>query len=239
MLLCAAPAIARAQAQQPSEAQIAAIRSSCRSDFMADCSCVRPGGKDALNCLQRNLATLSPLCKAAVSAIRPALAAPATPVAPVAVQPAAVTAPPPGPPATAAAPPLARPAVPKPPVSAAPAAAVPPPTHEAKTPAASHPKAPVAATMPAPAVAARPANEPAQAMAPAAPPPAPAVAPLALRPFILPQRRLVILAICGGDARRLCAGTPPGGERILKCLAAQASRVSPNCYAALSRVSRK
>ena len=48
-----------ARAQQPSQDQIAAIRASCRSDFMANCSGVTPGGKDALECLKRNLAKLS------------------------------------------------------------------------------------------------------------------------------------------------------------------------------------
>ncbi|MGA7789602.1 MAG: cysteine rich repeat-containing protein, partial [Xanthobacteraceae bacterium] len=65
------------QAQQPSQDQIAAIRASCRSDFMANCSGVQPGGKDALECLKRNLARLSGSCQAAVSAIAPA--APAQP----------------------------------------------------------------------------------------------------------------------------------------------------------------
>ena len=34
-------------AQQPTEAQRDAIRAACRSDFMADCSGVEPGGKEA------------------------------------------------------------------------------------------------------------------------------------------------------------------------------------------------
>ena len=67
-----------ARAQQPSQDQIAAIRASCRSDFMANCSGVTPGGKDALECLKRNLAKLSGSCKTAVSAITPAPAPPAT-----------------------------------------------------------------------------------------------------------------------------------------------------------------
>jgi hypothetical protein len=157
-------AFASAQAQQPSAAQTDAIRQSCRSDFMADCKGVQPGGADALHCLQRNAAALSPPCKAAV-----------------------------------------------------------------------------AATMSAPATAAHPANAPEAAVPPppAAMPPAPAVAPLKVRPFIMPQRRVVILAICGGDAPKLCAGVPPGGRRILECLAAHAAGLSPECYAAIARVSEK
>ncbi|MGB6967390.1 MAG: hypothetical protein WBD90_23435, partial [Xanthobacteraceae bacterium] len=51
-----------AMAQQPTQAQRDAIRASCRSDFMANCSSVTPGGKEALECLLRNQAKLSPAC---------------------------------------------------------------------------------------------------------------------------------------------------------------------------------
>ncbi|MFZ0528622.1 MAG: cysteine rich repeat-containing protein, partial [Xanthobacteraceae bacterium] len=71
-----------AAAQQPTQAQRDAIRSSCRSDFMANCSGVQPGGKDALECLKRNLGKLSGGCQAAVSAISPAPAAAAAPAPP-------------------------------------------------------------------------------------------------------------------------------------------------------------
>jgi hypothetical protein len=70
-----------ARAQQPTEAQKSAIRANCRSDFMANCSGVQPGGRDALQCLQRNLGKLSGGCQAAVSAISPPAVAPAAPVA--------------------------------------------------------------------------------------------------------------------------------------------------------------
>jgi hypothetical protein len=42
-----------ASAQQPTSEQISAIRASCRSDFMAQCTGVKPGTKDALECLKR------------------------------------------------------------------------------------------------------------------------------------------------------------------------------------------
>lgn len=58
--------LAFAQAQQPTSAQTSAIRANCRSDFMANCSGVQPGGKDALECLKRNLPRLSGGCQAAV-----------------------------------------------------------------------------------------------------------------------------------------------------------------------------
>src|ERR1700731_4446768 len=72
-------------AQQPTEAQRDAIRAACRSDFMANCSGVHPGGKEAFECLLRNDAKLSPSCQAAVNAAAPKPAEPAaaaTPAAP-------------------------------------------------------------------------------------------------------------------------------------------------------------
>src|SRR5580693_5963357 len=66
-----------ALAQQPTQAQRDAIRASCRSDFMANCSSVTPGGKEALECLLRNDAKLSPSCQAAVNAAEPKPAEPA------------------------------------------------------------------------------------------------------------------------------------------------------------------
>jgi hypothetical protein len=257
---------------QPTSAQTSAIRASCRSDFMANCSGVTPGGKDALECLQRNVAKLSSSCKAAVSATMPAAPAAAAPERPAAV--AAPPPPPPPPPAAAPRPAPAQAAPPPPPERAAPMMApaphpaamegkptpaqtsairqycrsdfmshcqgVTPGGEEALTclkrhvAALSPPcKAAVASTIPAPAGAPHPMNAPAAAL-----PPAPAVAPLNVRPFILPQRRLVISAICHADAERLCPGIPPIGGRLFDCLAAQAASLAPSCYDALARVSR-
>jgi hypothetical protein len=169
-LLLATPPSAQAQ---PSSAQRDAIRQSCRSDFIANCSGVQPGGKDALQCLQHNMAKLSPACQTAVHAVtspakpehQPAAAAPATP--------------PPAPSKAAVAPPVA------------------------------------------------------------SPPAAPTVAPLKLRAFILPRRRLAIAGICAGDVSRLCQGVPPGEERVLKCLAARAAELTSQCYDAIARVSER
>ncbi|MDL2401851.1 hypothetical protein [Rhizobium mayense] len=58
-----------AHSQQPSAAQRNAIKSACRSDFIAQCSGVSPGGIEALTCLQQHSATLSPACRSAVSAV--------------------------------------------------------------------------------------------------------------------------------------------------------------------------
>jgi hypothetical protein len=79
-----------AVAQQPTQAQRDALRSACRSDFMANCAGVQPGGRDAFMCLVRNRAKLSPACGAAVSAVQgPAQGAPATAAEPPAKPPVA------------------------------------------------------------------------------------------------------------------------------------------------------
>src|ERR1041385_6582945 len=75
-------AIGGSAAAQVTAAQQTAIRNSCQSDFMAKCSGVTPGSKDALTCLQKNVATLSPACKTAVSATMAAPAATAPKPAP-------------------------------------------------------------------------------------------------------------------------------------------------------------
>jgi hypothetical protein len=74
-VFCAVAASAFAQA--PSDAQRAAIRSACRSDYIAHCSSVPPGGAESLQCLQKNMASLSAPCKSAVNAVQAPAAAPA------------------------------------------------------------------------------------------------------------------------------------------------------------------
>ncbi len=70
LLLVAIFAIATpALAQAPSDAQRAAIKSNCRSDYMAHCSSVPPGGAASLQCLQQNMASLSGACASAVKAV--------------------------------------------------------------------------------------------------------------------------------------------------------------------------
>ena len=64
-----------ASAQQPTPEQIAAIRQSCRSDFMSHCAGVQPGGREALQCLKRNAASVSAPCKSALDAVGPKPAA--------------------------------------------------------------------------------------------------------------------------------------------------------------------
>jgi hypothetical protein len=83
-------------AQQPTTAQRDAIRSSCRSDFIAKCSGVEPGGKAALECLERNHDSLSASCKTAIDglAAKPAPAPPSTETPAAEAVPPATTTPP-------------------------------------------------------------------------------------------------------------------------------------------------
>jgi hypothetical protein len=89
VLACAAmlgTAMLATSAAAVTSAQQSAIRANCRDDFMAHCSGVTPGGKDALVCLQKNVASLSPACKSAVDATlgskAPAAKAATAPMAP-------------------------------------------------------------------------------------------------------------------------------------------------------------
>ena len=52
--------------QQPTPEQAASIRAACRADFMSHCAGVQPGGREALQCLQRNSTRLSTDCNAAI-----------------------------------------------------------------------------------------------------------------------------------------------------------------------------
>jgi len=349
----------QASAQQPTQAQRDAIRAACRADFMANCSGVQPGGKEALACLVRNDARLSAPCKSAVDAAAPKPAEPAAAAAPAAPAPAAPaqseTAPPAAkveraPPGIEVAPaeaqneqlktvqqactlndfvshcsciapnnpeilqclkantadlsPNCQAAVQSLPSAPPPAAAAPQLTEPARqaTPAkkpvepkpaeparASAPPAPTAPAAPAAAAPAKPTAQQTAAVraacrsdfmsrcsgvqpggaealqclkrnetqlsaacrsavaaigggAPAAAPsggaPAatvlPAVAPIGPMPMLRPREALAIVQICGVEVRSLCAGVPFGGGRIISCLAANASSLSPSCYGALS-----
>jgi hypothetical protein len=57
-----------APAAQPSSAQVAAIRSACRSDYPKVCAGVPTGGAAALQCLEKNKTKLSASCEKAVAA---------------------------------------------------------------------------------------------------------------------------------------------------------------------------
>ena len=78
-------------AQQPTSEQTAAIRQSCRSDFMSNCSGVQPGGKEAFDCLMRNASRVSAPCKSALDAIGSKPPATETSAPPPVAPPAAAT----------------------------------------------------------------------------------------------------------------------------------------------------
>src|ERR1700704_5410825 len=63
--------------QAPTDAQRNAIRSECRADYQAHCASVPPGGAASLQCLQKNMSSLSSGCQTAVRAVE----APAAPKA--------------------------------------------------------------------------------------------------------------------------------------------------------------
>ncbi|MDP2409922.1 MAG: hypothetical protein Q8M26_06515, partial [Pseudolabrys sp.] len=96
--------LSEAAVAQITPEQQSAMRANCRSDFMSKCSGVSPGGKEALACLQKNVASLSSGCKAVVSATLPPPPAPAAatpPPAPAVPAPVPAAAPPAPPPAAA------------------------------------------------------------------------------------------------------------------------------------------
>jgi hypothetical protein len=199
-----------AAAQQPSKAATDAVRSNCRSDYMAKCMSVKPGGIEAIQCLKKNEASLSAACQSAVAAIKlpGEAAAPAQPASP----PAATAAPAPAAPSPAA-------SAPKP----APAVATP------SKPAAPKPVQAKPAAAPKPVVATAP-RAPAPVAAP--PPPAASTAP---HPLTLQEAQIVRL-YCTVDYQVLCPRVPVGGGRVLQCLANNQPALSPNCKQAIAKV---
>ncbi len=237
--------LADATAQQPTPAQQNAIRASCRSDFIANCSGIQPGGREALECLLRNSANLSGACKTAVNAISAPRQAAPTKVesGPGAAQGAgqSVAAPAPAPvPSREGELNSVRQACSlndfvthcssiaptSPEVLACLKANVTDLSFACQNALQSIPAAPaVAATPPAESPKPTPAK--------------PAASPLGRMPRLSPREALVILRICGPDDRALCPDVQPGGGRVISCLARHASALSPGCYAALSAAARR
>jgi hypothetical protein len=249
-----------ALAQGPSEAQRAAVKSACRSDYMANCSSVTPGGKEALECLAQHMSSLSSGCQAAVKDVQASVAPKKEPK-----QETKEEAKPEAAPATEAARPAAEPE----PKAAATAPAKKPssaqiaavksncradymkvcagvPTggaaalqclerNEAKvSPGCRNAVAAASGGGAAPATgAAAPATANAAPEAPAAgAPPAPA---LVLRPMRPREVLFVLRSACGADVRTLCAGVDPGGGRIIGCLVSQSASLSPACREVLGQ----
>src|SRR3977135_3044045 len=85
--------------QAPTDAQRSAIRSECRSDYEAHCASIPPGGAASLQCLQKNMSSLSAGCQGAVRAVEAPVAPKAEPKAesaPAAATPKTESAPAPG-----------------------------------------------------------------------------------------------------------------------------------------------
>jgi hypothetical protein len=256
--LLAAVTLGPAAAQQPTQAQRDAIRASCRSDFMANCSGVQPGGREALECLMRNDDKLSTACREAVNAVAPKPAETAEPAA-----------------APAAAPPETKPEAPA--ATAAPsqeealkavqnactlndvaahcswiaptnpeillclkanAAELSPGCQAAvqSLPAASAPAAAPAAAEPSPPphpVVTVPERRVEPVKKPAEPPrasaPAPAAAPTE-------QQKAAIRAACRSDFMSHCSGVTPGGAAALQCLQRNAGSLSGACRSAVAAI---
>jgi len=77
------------------------------------------------------------------------------------------------------------------------------------------------------AVGGGPAAPAAGGAAPAAGGAAPVV--IVLRPMLPREELFVMRSACGGDIRTLCAGVAPGGGRIMQCIANRAADLSPAC----------
>lgn len=217
-----------AVAQEPTPDQQSAIRSNCRSDFMANCSGVPRGGPEAMQCLKDNVAKLSSGCQQAVKAVMTAPAPkPPAPPQPVTAAPAPSASPPAPAPAT--------PVAATPPDPAAPAAAT-------SIPAAATPTAPVALTPPAEATqpaAVKPATPAAKS---AAQPPASAPTPATAPPAVIAVAPVQIFALvrtkCRAEYRTYCSDVDIGGGRVVACLQANATSLSPTCQNGLAELGR-
>lgn len=251
-------------AQQSTDEQRSAIRSACRTDYEANCSSVPPGGMASLQCLQQNMSKLSGACQSAVSAIEPAAAPPKAEAAPVqstpapsapAAPPATTTTAAPSAPKAAASAPAVKPTDAQ---SAAirsacradyqsNCASVPPGGTAAlncleknKSKLSANCQKAVAAvsgagatTAPAAGTGSASSNS-ATATSPAAtdtaPPPV-----IVLRPLRPREELFVLRSACGGDVRAICGAVPPGGGRIVQCLAANTPALSPACKQVLAQ----
>ncbi|MBY5592232.1 hypothetical protein [Rhizobium leguminosarum] len=231
-----------ASAQAPTEEQRNAIRAECRSDFIAQCSGVTPGGIEALTCLQQHSATLSAGCRKAVSAIskpkstsaEPAPAAPATTGATSPAAPATGT--------PAHQPTQAQRSAVK---SAcqrdfmAQCSGVTPGGTEALSCLQQHNAALSAPCQQAVAALGGSAGGGSAGSTPATGGAAATVAttpaPRAMMPAFSPREELMILReTCGSDFQALCRMVPLGGGRAMACLRDNLQRVSPACHRVLT-----
>lgn len=228
-----------AASQQPSSAQRDAVRQACRSDYEAHCASVPTGGKPALACLQKNMASLSEPCQKAVNSIGKLSSAPATPSASkTAASPATA------PPKTVAG------ATPKQAPSKAQTDAIRQACRsDYQATCASVPPGGAAAlsclqtnatklSQPCQQAVAAVSSAPASAGAIASPPgstPA-TVGAVAIAPMqaMTPRQEIrLVRSACGGDFRTYCSNVALGGGRAVECLRANAASLSPTCQSAL------
>ena len=253
----------QALAQAPSAAQRDAIKSNCRSDYIAHCSSIPPGGAASLECLQKNMSSLSASCASAVRAVEAPAAAPKTAEEPKAepkAEPKTETKSEPAPAAKETkAEPKAASTAKKPsqaqisairsacrgdypkvcagvPTGGAPALEC-LEKNKAKVSAACAKAVAAAGGGAAPATAAG-GNSGGGVPAAAAAPDAAAPTVIVLRPMLPREELFVLRSACGGDVRTLCGGVPAGGGRIMQCLATQAGSLSPACKDVLSQFAR-
>ncbi|MBY5468183.1 hypothetical protein ELI38_19905 [Rhizobium leguminosarum] len=231
-LCVAASSAGVASAQAPTEEQRNAIRAECRSDFIAQCSGVTPGGIEALTCLQQHNATLSAGCRKAVSAVsKPkstsAEPAPAAPASTGSTTPAPATGAPAHQPTQAQ-----RNAV----KSACQrdfmtqCSGVTPGGTEALSCLQQH-----NAALSAPCQQAVAALGGSTGGGSAGSTPAVGPAPRAMMPAFSPREELMILReTCGSDFQALCRMVPLGGGRGIACLRDNLQRVSPACHRVLT-----
>jgi hypothetical protein len=244
-----------AQAQEVSQAQLAAIKSNCRSDFMSNCMSVRPGGKEALACLQQHMAKLSPACGGAVAATMPkapppAAAMPPPPPAPPKPAVAVAPPPPPAPPPVAVSAPPPKAAAPRPSAAQKDAlgaacsndylahcASVPPGGKEALACLRQHA---MALSVPCKEVLSKmmatrpPARKKTVHAAPPPPPPPPA--PVAVAAAPTPEQMKAVKYTCRNDFRARCRGVPAGGQEAMACLMRNSARLSPDCKTSLRAI---
>src|SRR6266852_3347531 len=223
---------------------------------MAHCSSIPPGGEASLQCLQKNMSSLSSGCAGAVRAVE-APAAPKAESAPAAPKPEPASAASKSEPAAPAAPKAAASATAKKPSSAqvsairsacrsdyqkvcagvptggAPALQCLEKNKSKVSPACEQAVNAASGGTAAPAAGGAPTTA-----ATASPDAAPAAAPapaLVLRPMRPREELFVLRSACGGDVRALCGGIPVGGGRIARCLATQAASLSPACKEVLGQ----
>ena len=260
IFMIAAPAFSQA----PTDAQRSAIRAECRSDYEAHCASVPPGGMASLQCLQKNMSSLSARCQGAVRAVEAPAESKAEP-APAAAPAKAETAPsavprtesiaaPVRPTAETVAPAASKTATSRKPSSAQVAAIRSACRSDYEKVCAGVPTGGAAALQclekntskvsgncrKAVAAVSGAAPPAARAAAPAteaaaSPAAAPPAPALVLRPMLLREELFVLRSACSADARALCAGVQPGGGRIMQCLAVQSASLSPDCVGVLSR----